>query len=99
MNGPVPHRIRRETAAAPAAGPAKAEAPKPEAPKPEPVVAKALSWAYRSLARLGPIGLGRTTDALRAEARTAVATRDGHRAWVIRDSLSKLDPIVALRSL
>ena len=36
-----------------------------------------------------------TSDALRAETELAVATDDGHRAWVIRDSLSKLDPAVA----
>ena len=55
----------------------------------EPDVQKALSWAYRSLAQ---IDRERTTDALRAETERAVATDDGHRAWVIRDSLSKLDP-------
>ena len=27
-----------------------------------------------------------------SEATTAAATNDGHRAWVIRDALSKLDP-------
>jgi 3-methyladenine DNA glycosylase AlkD len=54
----------------------------------EPDVQKALSWAYRSLAQ---IDRQRTTDALRAETERAVATDDGHRAWVIRDSLSKLD--------
>jgi 3-methyladenine DNA glycosylase AlkD len=55
----------------------------------EPDVQKALSWAYRSLARLDRL---RTTDALRAETDRAVAADDGYRAWVIRDSLSKLDP-------
>jgi hypothetical protein len=35
--------------------------------------------------------------ALQAEADWAIATADGHRAWVIRDSLSKLDPAVAER--
>ncbi|MGZ6268757.1 MAG: hypothetical protein ACXWNR_09385, partial [Candidatus Limnocylindrales bacterium] len=29
------------------------------------------------------------------ETETAVATADGHRAWVIRDSLAKLDPATA----
>jgi hypothetical protein len=33
--------------------------------------------------------------ALRAEAERAAATDDGHRAWVIRDTLAKLDPAVA----
>ena len=55
----------------------------------EPDVQKALAWAYRSLAGIDRI---RTTDALRTEVDRAVATDDGHRAWVIRDSLAKLDP-------
>jgi 3-methyladenine DNA glycosylase AlkD len=55
----------------------------------EPDVQKALSWAYRSLAG---IDRERTTAALRAETERAIATDDGHRAWVVRDSLSKLDP-------
>jgi 3-methyladenine DNA glycosylase AlkD len=55
----------------------------------EPDVQKALSWAYRSLAQIDP---ERTADALRAETDRAVATDDGHRAWVIRDSLAKLAP-------
>ena len=58
----------------------------------EPDVQKALSWAYRSLAQ---IDRPRTTAALRAEADRAAATHDGHRAWVIRDSLSKLETIDA----
>jgi 3-methyladenine DNA glycosylase AlkD len=58
----------------------------------EPDVQKALSWAYRSLAQLDPEA---TTTALRAQAKQAATTGDGHRAWVIRDSLSKLDPAVA----
>ena len=53
----------------------------------EPDVQKALAWAYRSLAQIDP---QRTTAALRAETERAVATDDGHRAWVIRDSLAKL---------
>jgi 3-methyladenine DNA glycosylase AlkD len=58
----------------------------------QPDVQKALSWAYRSLAQ---VDLSATTDALRAETDRAAAADDGHRAWVIRDSLSKLDPPVA----
>jgi hypothetical protein len=58
----------------------------------EPEVQKALSWAYRSIAQ---IDRAATTAALEAETGRAVATGDGHRAWVIRDSLSKLDPAVA----
>ena len=55
----------------------------------EPDVQKALSWAYRSLAQIDPT---RTTAVLREETDRAVATDDGHRAWVIRDSLAKLEP-------
>jgi 3-methyladenine DNA glycosylase AlkD len=58
----------------------------------EPDVQKALSWAYRSLAQ---IDRERTTAALRDETDRTVATDDGHRAWVIRDSLTKLDPAEA----
>jgi 3-methyladenine DNA glycosylase AlkD len=58
----------------------------------EPDVQKALSWAYRSLTAVDMVA---TTDALRAETERAAATNDGHRAWVIRDSLGKLDPDVA----
>jgi 3-methyladenine DNA glycosylase AlkD len=54
----------------------------------EPDVQKALSWAYRSLAQLDR---ERTTAALGAQADRAVGTGDGHRAWVIRDALTKLD--------
>jgi 3-methyladenine DNA glycosylase AlkD len=52
----------------------------------EPDVQKALSWALRSLADLDRPA---TTAFLDAEARTARATADGHRAWVIRDTLNK----------
>lgn len=55
----------------------------------EPDVQKALSWAYRSLAQ---IDRAATTDALQTQADLAVAANDGHRAWVVRDSLAKLDP-------
>jgi 3-methyladenine DNA glycosylase AlkD len=58
----------------------------------EPDVQKALSWAYRSMAIVDGEA---TTEALRAEARMAAADGDGHRGWVIRDSLSKLDPDAA----
>jgi hypothetical protein len=53
----------------------------------EPDVQKALSWAYRSMAL---IDLPATTLALEHEAGIAVAHDDGQRAWVVRDSLSKL---------
>jgi len=55
-------------------------------------VQKALAWAYRSLAALDPDA---TDAALRAETELAVADVDGHRAWVIHDSLAKLDPSTA----
>lgn len=58
----------------------------------EPDVQKALSWAWRSIAAVDPAA---TAAALHAETDLAVAATDGHRAWVIRDSLAKLDPAVA----
>ena len=58
----------------------------------EPDVQKALAWAYRSLAQIDPEA---TAEALRAQAELAATGDDGHRAWVIRDCLSKLDPTVA----
>ncbi len=58
----------------------------------EPDVQKALSWAYRSLT---VVDRDATVAALRAETELAAATNDGHRAWVIRDTLAKLDQDVA----
>lgn len=55
----------------------------------EPDVQKALAWAYRSLAAIDRAAV---TAALRRETGVAVETADGNRAWVIRDTLSKLDP-------
>jgi 3-methyladenine DNA glycosylase AlkD len=60
----------------------------------EPDVQKALSWAYRSMTI---VDLPATTAALEREAETAARRDDGHRAWVIRDSLSKLAPADAAR--
>ncbi len=54
----------------------------------EPDVQKALSWAYRSMILVNPQA---STAALRREAEVAVERGDGHRAWVVRDSLSKLE--------
>jgi len=51
-------------------------------------VQKALAWALRSMAG---VDLPATTAFLRQETETAAATEDGHRAWVIRDALVKLD--------
>jgi 3-methyladenine DNA glycosylase AlkD len=53
----------------------------------DPDVQKALSWALRSLAALDEPSI---VAFLRAEAAVAAETDDGHRAWVIRDSLEKL---------
>ncbi len=55
----------------------------------EPDVQKALAWAYRSMA---DVDRPATTAVLEREARIAATNDDGHRAWVIRDSLSKLEP-------
>jgi 3-methyladenine DNA glycosylase AlkD len=54
----------------------------------EPDVQKALAWAYRSLTLVDRAAVDR---ALRTETAHAVETGDGHRAWVIRDALPKLD--------
>lgn len=54
----------------------------------QPDVQKALSWAYRSVAQADRTAVA---DALDPEAATAKATEDGHRAWVIRDVLPKLE--------
>jgi hypothetical protein len=53
----------------------------------EPDVQKALSWALRTFAQLDPEA---TTAFLEGEAQTARRDGDGNRAWVVRDSLSKL---------
>ena len=58
----------------------------------EPDVQKALSWAYRSLTA---VDMPATIVALQAETERAASAGDGHRAWVIRDSLAKLDPAIA----
>ena len=60
----------------------------------EPDVQKSLSWGYRSMAI---VDRPATTEALEREARTAAERDDGNRAWVIRDSLSKLDTDDAAR--
>ena len=60
----------------------------------EPDVQKALSWALRTLADLDRPA---TAEFLESQTKTAAETADGHRAWVIRDSLSKLPPDTAVR--
>ena len=58
----------------------------------DPDVQKALSWALRSMSVVDPDA---TVAFLRAEASQAATTNDGHRAWVIRDSLEKLPAPIA----
>lgn len=60
----------------------------------EPDVQKSLSWGYRSMAL---VDLPATTAALEREAASAAEGDDGHRAWVVRDSLAKLEPEAATR--
>ena len=60
----------------------------------EPDVQKSLSWALRTFAQLDPDA---TAAFLGAETETARSTDDGHRAWVIRDSVSKLPSETAAR--
>jgi 3-methyladenine DNA glycosylase AlkD len=55
-------------------------------------VRKALGWAVREWSRAAPSA---TAEFLRREAGLAVATSDGNRAWVIRDALTHVDPVVA----
>ena len=58
----------------------------------EPDVQKAMAWAYRSLVSVDPVAV---VAALRGEAAVATESHDGHRAWVVRDTLAKLPPAVA----
>jgi hypothetical protein len=58
----------------------------------EPDVQKALSWALRSLIVVDPDAVAAFA---RDETETAHETGDGHRAWVIRDTLPKLDAATA----
>jgi 3-methyladenine DNA glycosylase AlkD len=53
----------------------------------DPDVEKALSWALRALLA---VDAHATTAFLRREARAARDADDGHRAWVVRDTLEKL---------
>ena len=57
----------------------------------EPDVQKALAWALRSLVVVDAPAVERLC---RREAIAARANSDGHRAWVIRDTLPKLDPVI-----
>jgi hypothetical protein len=60
----------------------------------EPDVQKALAWALRSLTLVDRPAV---TAFCEIEAIRAAEGSDGHRAWVIRDSLPKLDPDTAGR--
>jgi 3-methyladenine DNA glycosylase AlkD len=60
----------------------------------EPDVQKALSWALRSLT---VVDRGAVAVFCEDQAGIAATTNDGHRAWVIRDSLVKLDADLAAR--
>jgi len=51
-------------------------------------VQKALAWALRSLVLIDPEAVAAFCA---TEAERAAANDDGHRAWVIRDALQKLD--------
>ncbi len=53
-----------------------------------PEVQKALSWALRSLTIVDPSAVAAFCE---HETDRAVEADDGHRAWVVRDTLSKLD--------
>jgi 3-methyladenine DNA glycosylase AlkD len=55
----------------------------------EPDVQKALAWALRSLTL---VDRDAVATFCQVEAETAARDSDGHRAWVIRDALPKLDP-------
>ena len=63
----------------------------------EPDVQKALAWALRSLSLVDRAAV---TSFCESEAARAVQAADGHRAWVIREVLSKLedDRAAAIRS-
>ena len=60
----------------------------------EPDVQKALSWALRSLTLVDRDAVAAFCD---VEADRAAQDVDGHRAWVIRDALPKLEPADADR--
>ncbi|HET7026810.1 MAG TPA: DNA alkylation repair protein [Candidatus Limnocylindrales bacterium] len=57
-----------------------------------PEVQKALAWALRSLTLVDPHAVRSFLD---REAVSAAAAADGHRAWVVREALVKLDPAFA----
>lgn len=60
----------------------------------EPDVQKALAWALRSLVLVDPAAVAAFCE---GQATAAEAAADGHRAWVVRDALPKLDQELAER--
>jgi len=60
----------------------------------EPDVQRSLSWALRNLLAVDREAV---TAFIESEARSAAAAADGHRAWVIRDTLAKLPAESAAR--
>ncbi|MEO5940104.1 MAG: DNA alkylation repair protein [Candidatus Limnocylindrales bacterium] len=60
----------------------------------EPDVQKALAWALRSMAAVDQAA---TTAFLDGQASEAATAGDGHRAWVVRDALPKIDATAAAR--
>ena len=58
----------------------------------QPDVQKALAWALRSMALVDPVV---TLAFVERQAVLAAASSDGHRAWVLRDTLAKLPPAAA----
>lgn len=58
----------------------------------QPDVQKALAWALRSMIIVDPTA---TLTFIERQAELAAAGRDGHRAWVLRDTLAKLPPEAA----
>jgi 3-methyladenine DNA glycosylase AlkD len=59
-----------------------------------PEVQKALAWALRSLVRVDEPAVATFCE---RQAEIAAETGDGHRAWVVRDALPKLDGATASR--
>jgi 3-methyladenine DNA glycosylase AlkD len=60
----------------------------------EPDVQKALAWALREQTKVDPAAVAAFCE---AEAERAAADVDGHRAWVVRETLVKLEPGTAGR--
>lgn len=63
----------------------------------QPDVQKALAWALRSMTLVDPLA---TLTFVERQAETAAVNGDGHRAWVLRDTLAKLpaEPAARIRA-